>query len=100
MIADDVTLSTRGCSKSWVIRVDTGYVEGRNVLGKPSISFSANCDAGEHSKTAGFATGKCDVFVANPASNVRLVGVYLGTFRVDVFTTELGLPQFVIALCR
>ena len=35
-----------------------------------------------------FATGKCDVFAGNPASNVRLVGIYLGTFREQVFTAE------------
>jgi len=35
-----------------------------------------------------FATAKYDVFAGNPASNVRLVGVYLGTFRQNVFTTE------------
>lgn len=32
-----------------------------------------------------FASGKCYVFAANPASNVRLVGVYPGTFRGHVF---------------
>ena len=35
-----------------------------------------------------FASGKCDLFVGNPVPNVRLVGVYLGTFRWHVFTTE------------
>ena len=35
-----------------------------------------------------FASGKCDVFAGNPASNVRLVGVYLGTFAAGWFTTE------------
>jgi hypothetical protein len=34
------------------------------------------------------ATEKGDVFAGNPASNVRVVGVYLGTFRGHVFTTE------------
>ena len=35
-----------------------------------------------------FASGKCEVFAVNPASNVRLVGDYLGTFRGHVFKIE------------
>jgi hypothetical protein len=35
-----------------------------------------------------FASGKCEVFAGNPASNVRLVGDYLGTFRGHVFKIE------------
>ena len=31
-----------------------------------------------------FATEKCYVFAGKPASNVRVVGVYLGTFRRNV----------------
>jgi hypothetical protein len=35
-----------------------------------------------------FASGKRDIFAGNPASNVRLVGIYLGTFCGHVFKTE------------
>ena len=42
-----------------------------------------------------FASGKCDLFVGNPVPNVRLVGVYLGTFRGCVYDRALcgiGVP--------
>jgi hypothetical protein len=40
-----------------------------------------------------FASGKRDVFAGNSPSNVRFVGVYLGTFRAFY----VGLLQFVVA---
>jgi hypothetical protein len=59
------------------------------LIGSPGCPFRhPNLLSPVQARPPCVASGKRDVFAGDSPSNVRLVGVYLGTFRGHVFTTE------------